>query len=549
MPEPETPTDPTARLQPGSNEIRVRLYSQGLGDCFLLAFPRPGQSENPCYLLIDCGSAIATPGGAKRSREIAENIRVVTGGHLDILVITHQHYDHISGFQDAWDIWRDFTIDNLYLPWSDSTKESDEIKSVERLRTILTDAAERARSREVLPVPRDLGEADNPNTMSETMTFIRSLSPNPPRYFYPGDVFRLPGTNSHGYVLGPPRPLQLNKHNVPYIEQLIVDPDEEPGVMYSYRDHGMDIDTGTGPAPSFALSDDKGLPAAASAILASETLPDSDLRDSDDCYSPFAPALRLEWDAALSGGFFQATYENSKDTWRKIDDDWLYGAASLGLRAGGFTNNTSFVLAFDQPDTDKMLLFPGDAQVGNWLSWHDITEWRQCDPLAEEANLPAADPATAPHPRTLMENLLARVAFYKVGHHGSHNATIKDKGLAKMTRSDLVAYVPVSVPVAQDSMSYCPMPFYPVIRALQTATRGRVFLPNGKAIEPLPEGLTPGQEQAELRKSAKITLAGVSLDITKEEKNKKTVVIEEMPLYLEYTQTSEPTSKPSSAPT
>jgi hypothetical protein len=87
-----------------------------------------------------------------------------------------------------------------------------------------------------------------------------------------------------------------------------------------------------------------------------------------------------------------------------------------------------------------------------------------------------------------MENLLSRVAFYKVGHHGSHNATIKDQGLEAMTREDLVAFLPVSVPVAQDLMGYCPMPFYPVVRALQTRTKGRVFLANGQAVRPWPPG-------------------------------------------------------------
>jgi hypothetical protein len=51
----------TKRLFPAADEIRVRLYGQGLGDCFLLAFPRPGQDKNPCYLVIDCGVAMSTP--------------------------------------------------------------------------------------------------------------------------------------------------------------------------------------------------------------------------------------------------------------------------------------------------------------------------------------------------------------------------------------------------------------------------------------------------------------------------------------------------------
>ena len=32
--------------------VRVRMYRQGLGDCFLLSFPRPGGES---HVLIDCG--------------------------------------------------------------------------------------------------------------------------------------------------------------------------------------------------------------------------------------------------------------------------------------------------------------------------------------------------------------------------------------------------------------------------------------------------------------------------------------------------------------
>ena len=48
----------------------------------------------------------------------------------------------------------------------------------------------------------------------------------------------------------------------------------------------------------------------------------------------------------------------------------------------------------------------------------------------------------------------------------------------------------MSVPVAHDVLGYCPMPFYPVVRRLQEKTGGRVFLSNGSAVEPLPEGST-----------------------------------------------------------
>jgi hypothetical protein len=57
-------------------------------------------------------------------------------------------------------------------------------------------------------------------------------------------------------------------------------------------------------------------------------------------------------------------------------------------------NGTSLMLVLEISGT--YLLFPGDAQWGTWQAAMEDPEWRE---------------------------LLKRVSFYKIGHHGSHNAT------------------------------------------------------------------------------------------------------------------------------
>ena len=79
-------------------------------------------------------------------------------------------------------------------------------------------------------------------------------------------------------------------------------------------------------------------------------------------------------------------------------------------------------MAIELVNSGKVLLFPGDAQVGNWLGWHELV-W---DVNGEEVNI---------------KNLLKKTVFYKVGHHGSHNATLKEMGLELMTNSHLAAMV------------------------------------------------------------------------------------------------------------
>jgi hypothetical protein len=60
-------------------------------------------------------------------------------------------------------------------------------------------------------------------------------------------------------------------------------------------------------------------------------------------------------------------------------------------------NGTSLMLMLEIAGT--LFLFPGDAQWGTWQAVMQDAEWRE---------------------------LLKKVTFYKIGHHGSHNATPKD---------------------------------------------------------------------------------------------------------------------------
>ncbi|TIX03162.1 MAG: hypothetical protein E5V44_15695, partial [Mesorhizobium sp.] len=65
-------------------------------------------------------------------------------------------------------------------------------------------------------------------------------------------------------------------------------------------------------------------------------------------------------------------YDAPAEKWRRIDSDWTGSIEALALKMDSDTNNTSLALAFELPD-GQVLLFPGDAQVGNWLSWNDQT--------------------------------------------------------------------------------------------------------------------------------------------------------------------------------
>src|SRR5215475_6242771 len=75
--------------------VRVRMYQVGFGDCFLLSFEYAGP-EPARHVLIDFGSRQLAAG--LDLSDIADEINTHTGGGPDVVVLTHRHQDHMSGF-------------------------------------------------------------------------------------------------------------------------------------------------------------------------------------------------------------------------------------------------------------------------------------------------------------------------------------------------------------------------------------------------------------------------------------------------------------------
>ena len=167
--------------------------------------------------------------------------------------------------------------------------------------------------------------------------------------------------------------------------------------------------------------------------------------------------------AKLAKTYYGSTANDPQTVWRQIEHNWLGAAVQLALKSDSFRNNTSLALAFELGDGGPVLLFPGDAQVGNWLSWHE----------RKPGNGPTAT------------ELLARTVFYKAGHHGSENATLKELGLELMARApqcqnQLVVMVPTSQVVAKSKTSKrnpdgWDIPWQKLLDRLKAAAGGRVI--------------------------------------------------------------------------
>jgi hypothetical protein len=71
-------------------------------------------------------------------------------------------------------------------------------------------------------------------------------------------------------------------------------------------------------------------------------------------------------------------------------------------------------------------------------------------------------------------DLLKRTVYYKVGHHGSHNATLRQKGLELMSDPDLSAFIPTNQKDAL-KVKWGHMPFGAIVEELERRTSGRVI--------------------------------------------------------------------------
>ncbi|HJW26513.1 MAG TPA: MBL fold metallo-hydrolase [Rhodocyclaceae bacterium] len=432
--------------------VRVRMYRQGIGDAFLLSFYT---GPEPRHILIDCGMLTGTPDARQWAEDICGDIaRETAGGRLDAIVGTHPHWDHLSGFWDARESFDKLAKNEVWLAWSENPRDSFAAEH-RRQRSLQLDGAQEAVRR--LAASPDPAASFQAAMVGGVLAFqgpeipgvakrgtdaaldaLRALVPEP-RYWLPGDLITrdwLPGVRI--YVLGPPRDEKL-------LAKLLGRKGSE---MY-----GLGTDSGF-----FAALLGQG-PGGQ---------PPADALGQMELACPFDGQLR--WPRTEPGcppaaalAEVEGRYGDPADDWRTIDDAWLHGADQLSLLLDNAVNNLSLVLAFELVDTGEVLLFPGDAQVGNWLSWSGLS-WAVEERAGQDRTVTAAD-------------LLARTVFYKVGHHGSHNATLMEGGLEAMTHPDLVAAIPVKEAFAEQKG--WEMPAQVLYRRLLEKTRGRIIRADG----------------------------------------------------------------------
>jgi beta-lactamase superfamily II metal-dependent hydrolase len=153
---------------------------------------------------------------------------------------------------------------------------------------------------------------------------------------------------------------------------------------------------------------------------------------------------RVNYDQRIGGGLDESFEQTSEAHMSELFDEPVLEAAT---RLEEAVNSTSLVLLFRVGNA--WMLFPGDAQWGTWNAiLHDASRSK------------------------LLENL----TFYKVGHHGSHNATpvtfatqfIKDKVRTMIPYGNVAKWPSIPRPGLIDYLTAHSVPFVRSDRAPAT---------------------------------------------------------------------------------
>jgi hypothetical protein len=347
--------------------VRVRMYQVGFGDCFLVTIeyddPLPdGRAER--HLLFDYGSArSAREGRAKgRMRDVATLIEEHTHGVLDVLALTHRHKDHLSGFADSTGaaVLRRLSPARVLRPWTEDP-------------TLQPDATGPGRTDDSPAL------GDGSRSFAAGLVDLQAAAEH---------LATTAGLHEDVHVAA-----EQQLKNAEAVHLLDTLSDAGRG---RYLCAGSDPDTAD-LVPGLTLTV-LGPPTVEQAPGVTGQRED----DKDEFWM-----LRLRASLAAVAGPPASTGERSDVDLGPGPVRWLverlegqrsHSAARLVHQLDDALNNTSLILLLHVGNLS--LLFPGDAQIENWQY--------TLDKLAAQPDLRAA---------------LRDVDLYKVGHHGSRNAT------------------------------------------------------------------------------------------------------------------------------
>lgn len=340
------------------NRLRLCMYNVGFGDAFLLTAEH---DDGVWRMLIDCGVHSSGGSGHPMSEIVPRIIADITPDdgsqpRLDVVVATHRHLDHVTGFQlGAWD---QVAVGEVWMPFTENPDDTlgrsirdEQAAKAKTLMAHLTTLA--ATGDRVAAAAAEV--AGNSLTNAKAMDRLyHRFGGSPQRRFFPHAdnrqlAFPAPGLSSMTvHMLGPLRDRDVIA---------AMDPPADQDWLRAIASINDRLNGDASQLPIF------------------------------DTTFRLTPAdVRADYRA-----LYLSARQRSALATATTFDAWAAAASITDA-----VNNTSLVFVLQIGDLK--LLFPGDAQWGLW------------------------DAILA---RPGVDDLLRNTTLYKVGHHGSHNASHK----------------------------------------------------------------------------------------------------------------------------
>jgi hypothetical protein len=389
------------------------MYRIGFGDCFLLSLPNGdnGSSrDSHAHILVDCG--VHSRGNIGTMERIVGDIAEVTGKRLAAVIASHAHQDHISGFDKFGKVFSTFEIGEVWLPWTWNPNDQTAVQLQKKQAALTTHLNRQFRSL----------AAANPNSVTAAaLEAINNLK---------GNEHAVALLNAGFGVNARVRYLKAGE---------ILGNDEVNGSRNSIPIPGLSVQV-------------LGPPTSTEFLAQMNPGKDHYLRvgpegeASDQTIQPIASKWIFDPGKSSGGPVLSAAEEKELQN--------LTGSSleNLAFALDQARNNESLVTLFIF--RDQYLLFPGDAQYGNWQWWLE--------------NL---------HP----ENILPKLSFIKIAHHGSINATPKS-AIDQLTMGKAAAMV------STQSVPWHSIPYVPAMTAYDEKTEHKVVRSDWL---PIADGPTP----------------------------------------------------------
>jgi beta-lactamase superfamily II metal-dependent hydrolase len=365
--------------------LRVRMYRIGFGDFFLVTVP---SLDGPQHIVIDCGvtKGKSGKGDIATIKAAVRHMADETDRQLALIIATHRHQDHIIGFSRCGDEFSHFDIGAVWMSYWET-----EYPQVQQFQADLANLALGLQSVALAGAPDDhtaeiLGIVENATGVSPTegpgggtnaksLAMLKTGLKVDPEYYHAGQTPKLPkGLVKAGLeaaILGPP-----------------------PAKAGDF----------------LALEDFKKqyLGAAAGGASPTTIMPFGNNYIAPRRARDYPPSAFREWAPRRKGqrpDFTERHAAQLEDAVKRAIPESLFVAAK---KLDNMLNNQSLVVLFTWKG--QKLLFAGDAQAGNWEYWLYDLDKR------------VKDPSTLPMTQA-GKDILGSIVFYKVGHHGSTNAT------------------------------------------------------------------------------------------------------------------------------